>query len=373
MQSVRLVCAVLISALFSTFHASAQFSATPGFYGGAQNEVNFFGGAGNLNLPPTSYFGLRQPGTFNERLGVLSPDANTTVTVVGGNIVIDFTNTVRLLPGLPGGPRVDFGYNHMRGDESQNFLTLDPQGQILLIPGTGDPNAPFPAGVALGGGVPLGTPGGFNRVENIFYDRTFRSDTFNFTIEQPVVQVGRVGFSALAGLNFSRSSIDEHLRFDIPGFLSNGAYNTNLDFFAFTPTFGGGVYVAVGDLTGTGHAQTIVYGRGAVGPAFTRADGTDRFNMNGFIQTNQAVDLSGNHTGFFGSFTGGVRVVAGDFFGDGSVTYLTSDSFGNVVRTGQTNETSRVNFVRGDATLFKFAFGMQFRGGVFVTPADVAR
>jgi len=163
------------------------------------------------------------------------------------------------------------------------------------------------------------------------------------------------------------------LKFSVPRFLTDGAYKTNMDFFTFAPAFGGGVYVAAGDILGTGQVQTVVYGKGAVGPAFTSVDGTDRFGLSGFISTNQAVNLSGDHTGFFGSFTGGVRVVAGDFFGDGSVTYITSDSFGNIVRTGQTGQTSRVNFERGDATIFKFTFGTQFRGGVFVTASDVNR
>jgi len=130
--------------------------------------------------------------------------------------------------------------------------------------------------------------------------------------------------------------------------------------------------VAVGDLTGTGQ-QTVIYGKGAVGPAFTSVDGTDRLNINGFINTNQAVGLSGDHTGFFGAFTGGVRVAVGDFTGDGSVTYVTSDSFGNVVRTGQTGQTSQVNFERGESLLFKFTFSAKFSGGVFVSATDVNR
>lgn len=330
------------------------------------------GGGGTVDIPPTSFLGLRAPGTLDDRVGVISPNSKTNVTTVGGSIRIDFANRV-LIPGLPGGPSVEFAYNHTRGDRNQNFVTLDPLGQELLVPGTGDPGAPLPAGFFLGGFVPPGNPGGLNVVENMFYQRTFRSDAFAFTAEQPLFQTGPVTFTALAGLNFNRTGIDERFTFSIPGFLSDGAYNTNLDFFTFAPNFGGGVYVAAGDILGTGTVQTVVYGKGAVGPAFTRVDGTDRFNMSGFINTNQAVGLSGNHTGFFGSFTGGVRVAAGNFFGDASVTYVMSDSFGNVVRTGQTGQTSRVNFERGDATMFKFTFGAQFSGGVFVAASDINR
>lgn len=325
--------------------------------------IGAHGGAGNVNIPPTTYLGLREPGTFNERVGVISPNANTTMTTVGGSVAVDVRNWA--IPGLPGGPRLEFGYSHTSGDRNQNFLALDPLGRDLLVPGSETP------GFALGPGVPLGTPGGFNVVENMIYQRSLRSDAFNFTVEQPILQSGRVAFSALAGLNYSRTNIDERFSFAIPGFLSDGSYNTNMDFFTFAPTFGGGVYVAVGDLTGTG--ETVIYGRAAGGPAFTRVDGTDRFNMSGFINTNQAADLSGNHTGFFGAFTGGVRVAVGNFFGDASVTYVTSDSFGNVVRTGQAGQTSRVNFERGDATMFKFTFGAQFSGGVFVAATDINR
>ena len=171
-------------------------------------------------------------------------------------------------------------------------------------------------------------------------------------------------------MNFSRTSIDERFNFSVPGFLTDGAYNTNMDFFTFAPAFGGGVYVAAGDILGTGTVQTVVYGKGAVGPAFTSVDGTDRFSLGGFLNTNQAANLSGNHTGFYGSFTGGVRVAVGDLTGDGSVTYVTSDSFGNVVRTGQTGQTSQVNFERGESLLFKFTFCAKFSGGIFVAATE---
>lgn len=329
-------------------------------------------GGGTVDIPPTSFLGVRPPGTLDDRVGVISPNSKTNVTTVGVHFAIDLANSVRI-PGLPGGPRLEFGYNHTRGDRNQNFVTLDPLGQDLLIPGTGDPNAPFPGGVALGGFVPLGNPGGLNAVESIFYLRNFRSDAYNFTAEQSFFQAGAATFTALAGLSYNRSSIDERLSFAVPGFLSEGSYNSNLNFSTFAPAFGAGVYVAASDLLGTGAVQTVVYGKGMVGPAFTSADGTDRLNINGFINTNQAVNLSGDHTGLFGSFTGGVRVTAGNFFGDASVTYVTSDSFGNVVRTGQAGQTSQVNFERGAATMFKFTFGAQFSGGVFVAASDVYR
>ncbi|MGH6770383.1 MAG: hypothetical protein ACRECO_15330 [Xanthobacteraceae bacterium] len=333
-----------------------QTAAAPGI------EVSATGGAGNVNAPPTGFLGVREQGTVNERLGVLKPNANTFVSSVDGSLRLDFTN-VRLF-GLPGGLRMDLNFNHTSGDRRQGFGTFDPLGQVLLLPGASDP------GFSLTSGVPVGTPGGFNVVEDIFYQRTYRSNAFGFTLEQPIVQTGRVSVSALTGLNYSRTSIDERFNFAVPRFLSDGAYNSNLDLSTFTPTFGGGVYVAVGDIA---PGQTVIYGKAAMGPAFTRAGGTDRFNMIGFINTNQAADLSGNHTGFFGSFTGGVRVAVGDLVGDGSVTYVTSDSFGNVVRTGQTGETSRVNFVRGDATIFKFALSAKFSGGIFVAGSDLNR
>jgi hypothetical protein len=337
--------------------AGTPFQSWSGF------SVGLNAGLGNVNAPPTGILGVREPGTVNERLGVVSPNANTRVTTVGGGLQIDVTNGVRQ-SGLPPGTRIDLNYNRTTGDWRQGFGTFDPLGDVLLVPGSSDP------GFALTAGVPPGTPGGFNVVEDIFSQRNYRSDAFSFTVEQPIVQAGRVSVSALAGVNYSRTSIDERFNFVIPGFLSDGAYNSNLDLFTFTPVFGGGVYVAAGEIL-PGH--TVIYGKAAVGPAFTRADGTDRFNMSGFINTSQAADLSGNHTGFFGSFTGGLRVAVGDLVGDGSVTYVTSDSFGNIVRTGRTGETSRVNFVRGDATIFKFALSAKFSGGIFVAGSDLNR
>jgi len=337
---------------------------------GAGVQVSATGGAGNVKAPPTSFFGLRNPVTLFEIRGLINPNANNFVETAGGGFRVDLTNVVRL-PGMPGGPSLEFAYNHTRGNRNEFFSAIDPLGQTFLIEGTGDPTAPFPAGVALGAGVPLGTPGGFNVVTGIVYDRTYRSDALNFVIEQPILQVGRILFSAMAGVNVSRTTVDENLNFSIPGFLTNGAYHTNLDFFTYAPNVGGGVSVAVGDIVPG--RQTVIYGKAAVGPAITSADLTDRLNLRGFINTNQVINRSDNHTGFYGAFTGGLRIEVGDFFGDGSVMHVTSESLGNVVRTGQVGDISRINFVKGDATMVKFTVGAKFGGGVRVPVTDIRR
>jgi len=327
-------------------------------------EVSASGGAGNVNAPPTNYFGLRNPFTLGEVRGVIKPNANNFVETAGGGFRIDFTNVFRL-PGMPGGPSVEFAYNHTRGNRTDFFSAIDPMGNTFLIEGTGDPNAPFSAGLALGAGVPPGTAGGANVVTGIVYDRIYRSDAINFMIEQPFLQFGNFSFSALAGVNVSRTTVHENLSFSIPLFLTSGTNSSHFDFLTYAPAFGGGIYMSAGPAT--------VYGKAVAGPALTSADLTDRLNLRGFINTNQMVIASDNHTGFYGAVTGGVRFEMGDFFGDGSVTHVTSDSLGNVVRTGQVGDRSRINFERSEATTVKFKFGIMPSGRFRLLTRDASR
>jgi hypothetical protein len=94
-------------------------------------------------------------------------------------------------------------------------------------------------------------------------------------------------------------------------------------FFAYAPSFGGGVYVAAGDLNGDGHAD-IVTGAGAGGGPHVKAiDGTKL----GQRQTNSPeIADSALLASFFAyspTFTGGVRVAVGVADGDATLDILT--------------------------------------------------
>ena len=87
----------------------------------------------------------------------------------------------------------------------------------------------------------------------------------------------------------------------VKAFAADGSLSAN--FFAYSPAFQGGVFVAVGDFNNDGHAD-IVTGAGAGGGPHVRVfSGTDRSVLTEFLAYNPA-------------FLGGVRVASADLNGD---------------------------------------------------------
>src|SRR5262249_9189652 len=81
-------------------------------------------------------------------------------------------------------------------------------------------------------------------------------------------------------------------------------------FFAYGPTFAGGVYVAAGDLNGDGHADILTGAGPGGGPHVKAIDGT-KLNQ---VQANAQIANTALLASFFAydpSFLGGVRVAAG--------------------------------------------------------------
>jgi len=133
----------------------------------------------------------------------------------------------------------------------------------------------------------------------------------------------------------------------------NGSLAELTGFFAYTPVFTGGVYVAAGDVDGDGLAD-IVTGAGPGGGPHVRAF---KRNSNGSL-----AEL----TGFFAydpAFRGGVRVATADVDGDGRADIITGAGPGGgphvrVITRGTDGSLSEL-------TGF-FAYAPSFAGGVFV-------
>jgi hypothetical protein len=124
------------------------------------------------------------------------------------------------------------------------------------------------------------------------------------------------------------------------------------DFFAFTPTFAGGVYVAAGDVNGDGHAD-IICGAGATGgPQITVFSGANGAQLASFFA-------------FPVFFTGGVRVAAGDLSGTGHA---------DIIAGAGPGAAPEVAIYSGTTYLLEsafFAFPVNFAGGVYVAAGDL--
>src|SRR5262245_51772219 len=123
-------------------------------------------------------------------------------------------------------------------------------------------------------------------------------------------------------------------------------------FFAYAPSFTGGVYVAAGDVDGDGHAD-IITGAGAGGGPHVQV----------FSGANFSVMAS-----FFAyapSFPGGVFVASGDFDGDGHADIVTGAGAGGGPHV---QVFSGANF---SVVASFFAYNPAFTGGVSVGAVDI--
>jgi hypothetical protein len=133
----------------------------------------------------------------------------------------------------------------------------------------------------------------------------------------------------------------------------DGATGTEVaNFFAYEPSFLGGVNVAAGDVNGDGKAD-IVTGVGVGGgPRVEVFDGVTGATLYNFFA-------------YESTFRGGVNVAAGDVNGDGKADIVSGTGFGGgprvVVFDGAT----------GNAITNFFAFDPAFRGGVAVATTDL--
>ncbi|MEQ9407061.1 MAG: Ig-like domain-containing protein [Fuerstiella sp.] len=136
-------------------------------------------------------------------------------------------------------------------------------------------------------------------------------------------------------------------------------------FFAFDPSFRGGIFVGAGDLNGDSFSDIIVGADAGGGPRVRVFSGADHSELFNFF----AYDTS---------FTGGVRVAAGDVTGDGIPDIITGAGPGGGphVRvfdgsTPQPGGGAGID-IGGQSGNF-FAYDPGFTGGVFVGAADVNR
>jgi hypothetical protein len=124
------------------------------------------------------------------------------------------------------------------------------------------------------------------------------------------------------------------------------------DFFAFSPNFTGGVYVAAGDVNGDGLAEIIVGADAGGGPQVTVFSGKDGSVLRSFFPYDP-------------NFHGGVRVAAGDVNGDGQADIITGAG------PGGGPQVTVLSGADGSVLQSFFAYDPNFAGGVYVAAGDV--
>jgi len=122
-------------------------------------------------------------------------------------------------------------------------------------------------------------------------------------------------------------------------------------FFAYAPSFTGGVNVAVADVDGDGRDEVITGAGGGGGPQVNVFDGTTGAEKGAFFAYDPSV-------------RGGVRVAAGDLTGDGKAEIVVGAGSGGGPQVG-------VFAADGSRLSTYFAYAADFQGGVRVGVAEL--
>jgi hypothetical protein len=142
----------------------------------------------------------------------------------------------------------------------------------------------------------------------------------------------------------------------------NGQISANAflySFYAYDPAFSGGVYVAAGDLNGDGYAEVITGPGAGGGPHVKAIDGTKLVQLHANGEIADAALLD-SFMAYSPTFLGGVRVAAGIADGDASPDILTGPGPGGGPHLCTFDSPSL-------AVLDSFyAFDPTFTGGIFV-------
>jgi hypothetical protein len=250
--------------------------------GGAPPNVRLFGVQGNLLR---SFFAFK-------------PAFNGGVFVAAGDLNGDKRSDIVTGAGAGGGPHVK-AFNGATGAVHKDFLAFDAgfNGGVRVAVGdvNGDGVPDIAAAAGPGGGPHVKV---FNGIQgNLLHDFFAFDPSFQGGVTVAVGDVNGDGFADV--ITGAGPGGGPHVK------AFSGATGSPLAAFdAFAPSFQGGVFVAAGDVNGDGRAD-IVVGAGAGGGPHVKV-------FNG-IQGNLLHDFFA----FDPSFQGGVRVAAGDLNGDG--------------------------------------------------------
>jgi hypothetical protein len=245
-----------------------------------------------------------QAGAVKYSILAYARDFTGGVRVATGDVTGDGTDDIVTVPGPGGGPHVRI-FDGTTGKEVRAFFADASADRLGLTVAAADVTGDGRADVVTGTG-----PGGGPRVT--VFDGQTGTPVRDFIAYDPAFR---------GGVNVAAGDITGDGRAEIvttPGRdggphvrVFDGAGGAELrSFFAFDPGFTGGVSVAAADVTGDGRAD-IVTGTGVGTAGDVRVfDGPSGSQLRGFAP--------------YGSFAGGVSVVAVDLTGDGVADVVTA-------------------------------------------------
>ena len=270
------------------------------------------------------------------------------VRVATGDVNSDGVADIITAAGPGAGPHVKV-FDGRTGAEVRSFFAYDPAFTGGVFVAAGDVNGDGVADIITGAGVGAGP---HVRV----FDGITGAEIRSFFAYDPAF----TGGVRVAGGDVNGDGFDDIITGTGPGAgphvrVFDGITGAEIrSFFAYHPAFTGGVFVAAGDVNGDG-LDDIVTGADAGGPAHVKVlSGATGETLRSFF----AYDVS---------FTGGVRVAAGDVNGDGFDDIITGAGPGAGPHVRVFDGTS------GAMLRSFFTYDPAFRGGVYVASGDIDR
>ncbi|MDZ4869147.1 MAG: hypothetical protein SGI91_17630, partial [Alphaproteobacteria bacterium] len=318
---------------------------------------------GDLTIPDKPYLSLEDAGDLF--LGVVDLETEDELLVITGFVEYEFKlgdlPNVKLL----GDPRDQrwmtgaelFGYDYSIFAESPDVTTTT---EGMGIPGTGDPFSTYPAGVFFANPA-------FNDVTNIRYahDSNFRGGAISFGqksyYDSHNCYVG-------VGVGYNRLRTTDILTGTVDGFDTDFRYETDVATRGTNLFVRGGVEIPLDNfwdeqLRYAGEFSGFRLSAGGEGRVnFLDAEGLDRLDLTGFVSDSQAVRIGKDDTTFSYKLNAGLNYAPTGIKGldiSLGVEYGESDTHPVAHRSGQTGETTRIEFEQEE--VFVGTLGTRFR------------